>query len=363
MAVRHPRLRTALAGVLVVPLVATPVVAAPAVALADYGGRGGYGIYGGYDGWPLGGYAATPTTATIDAAPATAAESRGVVLVRTEIDYGTAEAAGTGLVLAADGIVVTNHHVVQGATSVTVTVPGGDTYTADVVGYDATHDIAVLRLRGASALATVATDTGAVTAGEQVTAVGNAEGTGTLAAADGTVTTPRTAITVQEDDGGSARLAGLIEVDADVVSGDSGGALLDADGEVIGMNVAASSGSAQISGYAIPIRRVLRIADRILAGDETGDVVVGYEAALGVELYGSGTPVVAGVPDGGAAAAAGITPGSTISTVDGTNVSRLSDITRVLAAHKPGDVVVVTWTDRAGVEHRARVTLGRAPLA
>jgi S1-C subfamily serine protease len=301
----------------------------------------------------------------VDADPATAAESAGVVLIDTVVDYGEGEAAGTGLVLTSNGYVLTNHHVVADSTSITVTVPStGTDYVADVVGYDATDDVAVLHLEGASGLTTVRTDTAGVAAGTAVTAVGNAEGGGTLLAADGTVTAASADITVSDDQGGTESLSDLIQVDADVVSGDSGGALLDADDEVVGMNVAASSGSADVVGYAIPISTVLHVAAEIRAGDSGGDIELGYGAALGVELpTGSTSPVVAGVIQGGAANKAGITAGSTITSFDGTDITSADTLTTAISKHDAGDRVRVTWTDSAGQEHTATVTLGRAPVA
>jgi S1-C subfamily serine protease len=373
----HRLRRIFAATMLAAPLVALPVAAPAAVVAADYGstyGRGygyGYGYsYGGYGsgGWPTGpGYGGSSYAATsaVHADPATAAESAGVVLIDTVVDYGEGEAAGTGLVLTSNGYVLTNHHVVADSTSITVTVPStGTDYVADVVGYDATDDVAVLHLEGASGLTTVRTDTAGVAAGTAVTAVGNAEGGGTLLAADGTVTAASADITVSDDQGGTESLSDLIQVDADVVSGDSGGALLDADDEVVGMNVAASSGSADVVGYAIPISTVLHVAAEIRAGDSGGDIELGYGAALGVELpTGSTSPVVAGVIQGGAADKAGITAGSTITSFDGTDITSADTLTTAISKHDAGDRVRVTWTDSAGQEHTATVTLGRAPVA
>ncbi|MDH2412766.1 trypsin-like peptidase domain-containing protein [Nocardioides sp. CER19] len=370
----HRLRRIVAATVLAAPLVALPVAAPAAVAAADYGYPGlgggwsagsGYGGDGGDQSYGYGGYSSYPTTSTLDAQQATAQESTGVVLVDTVVDYGTGEAAGTGLVLTADGIVLTNHHVVADSTSITVTVPStGREYVADVVGYDATDDVAVLQLEHASGLATVTTDTGGATTGQAVTAVGNAEGGGTLLAADGTVTAPSSNITVSDDQGGTESLSHLIQVNADVVSGDSGGALLDSDGEVIGMNVAASSGRADVTGYAIPIGTVLDLATRIIAGDTTGDIELGYDGALGVQLYGaSGAPVVAGLVDNGAAADAGITTGSTITSFGGAEVTSIDQLSTAVAKHDAGDRVRVGWTDTSGQAHTATVTLGRAPVA
>ncbi|GGU37728.1 S1C family serine protease [Nocardioides albus] len=290
---RSRRVHPAALAVLAIPLVAIPFVA-PALAVSavsgamtygaepghgagdsveSYGGGSGSGYPGGYgdsyEGEPGAPYQQGLGTSTqpVDSEPATGSESTGVVLIDTTVDYGSARGAGTGLTITNDGIVVTNHHVVEGATSISVTDPAtGWTYDAAVLGYDDVHDVAVLQLADASGLSTVAIDRDDANRGDEVTAVGNAKGQGSLAAADGTVTDPSTSITVDNEDGTASSLRNLIETDADVVSGDSGGALLDEDGEVIGMNVAATSGSAEISGYAIPIDTVLDIASQILAG-------------------------------------------------------------------------------------------------
>ncbi|MEU6134590.1 trypsin-like peptidase domain-containing protein [Nocardioides sp. NPDC047086] len=386
---RSRRIRRSLLAVAAIPLVAIPV-ATPALAVAAVASRtyvaesspgsvsGSLGTYGGdsYQGGISGGYGyggtADPyqrglgtSTATVDSEPATETESTGVVLINTTVGYGTAQGAGTGLTITGDGIVVTNHHVVEGATSITVTDPSTEeTYAAKVLGYDDLHDVAVLQLEDASGLSTVATDRDAATQGEQVTSVGNAEGQGSLSAADGTVTDPSTAITVDNEDGTTAAFSDLIETDADVVSGDSGGALLDEDGEVIGMNVAATSGSAEISGYAIPIDTVLDIAAQILAGEESGDVEIGGSAAaLGVQVDTTRSTLVVGVVEDGAAASAGIAEGSTISSVGGTAVASIEDITSVLDSHEPGDEISVGWTDATGAAHTATVTLGEGPVA
>lgn len=372
---RSRRLRQSLVAALAIPLVAIPL-ATPALAVAavgatrTYAAESGPGYGYGYGGGAHGGgivdpYRQSLGTSTVDSEPATEAESTGVVLVDTTVGYGTAKGAGTGLTITGDGIVVTNHHVVEGATSITVTDPStGETYAATVLGYDDVHDVAVLQLEDASGLSTVATDRDAATQGEEVTSVGNAEGQGSLSAADGTVTDPSTAITVNNEDGTASDLTDLIQTDADVVSGDSGGALLDEDGEVIGMNVAATSGSAEISGYAIPIDTVLDIAAQILAGEESGDVEIGGSAAaLGVQVDTTRSTLVVGVVEDGAAEAGGISEGSTITSVGGTAVASIDDITSVLGGHEPGDEISVSWTDAAGEAHSATVTLGEGPVA
>lgn len=361
----HRLRRITAVAALTTPLVVAPVVAPAALADSPFG----YGstLHGGRWGTPSYTAPSTATGSSTTTEPATAAESTGVVLIDTVVDYGQARAAGTGLVLDSDGIVVTNHHVVEGSTSITVTDPStGTTYDATVLGYDATADIAVLRLAGASGLATVDTDTGPLVYGDDVTAVGNAEGGGTLIAADGDVTATEQSITVSDDSGsgdGYESLSDLIEIDASIVPGDSGGALLDSDGEVIGMNVAASSGGYTTVGYAIPVGTVLEITAEILQHEVSADLTFGYDAALGIGVVDTGAGVeVAGVVDGGAADTAGIAAGSTITAIGGVPVTGLSDLTGFLASHEPGESVRVTWTDAAGATHRATAVLGRAPL-
>lgn len=314
---------------------------------------------------PIEGWQLAPSTsqAAQSATLASAKESTGVVLIDTTVDYGVGAAAGTGLVIGSDGIVVTNHHVVEGSTQVEVTDPATDTsYTADVVGYDPKTDVAVLQLEDASGLTTVATDTSGVTRGDEVTAVGNSNGGGVLTAASGEITDTSTNINVSGDDGSTEHLTNLIQTDATVVPGDSGGALLDSDGEVVGMNVAASSTGNE--GFAIPIKTVLALADQILAGDASGAVTLGYGPALGLQLSPQADGLlVVGVVNGSAAEQAGIVPGSVLTEFDGNSLDGYSDLTAAMSKLSPGDTATIGWVDQAGSAQTATVTLGRAPLA
>ncbi|HEY6932911.1 MAG TPA: trypsin-like peptidase domain-containing protein [Marmoricola sp.] len=298
--------------------------------------------------------------------PASADQVSGLVRIVAVSRYDGSTAAGTGMVLTPSGEVVTNNHVVQGSTTIQATVAStGRTYTARLVATDSSDDVAVLQLRGASGLTTVSTDTGAVHEGDSITAVGDAEGGAALSAAPGTITALRRSITTTDASGPSSeRLRGLIEVDADVVSGDSGGALIDEDGHVIGMTTAASSGTLHITGYAIPVATVLRIADRAESGVGTRRVHLGYPAFLGIELPTASTaPTVAGVLAGTPAARAGLTDGSTVRALDGQGVATSAQLRRLIAAHRPGEVVALRWTDTAGVAHQASVRLRRGPAA
>ncbi|MGC3953699.1 MAG: trypsin-like peptidase domain-containing protein [Propionicimonas sp.] len=346
---------------------AAALVAAPVLALSFALPAGATAVAVRYrqpfEGWQLVPNLSRTSQPEQNATLASSTQSTGVVLIDTTVDYGVGAAAGTGLVLSSDGIVVTNHHVVKSSTQVEVTDPAtGNSYTADVIGYDPKTDVAVLKLEDASGLATVATDTSAVATGDDVTAVGNSNGGGVLTAASGEVTDTDSDINVSGDDGSTEHLTDLIEVDATVVPGDSGGALLDDDGEVVGMNVAASSNGS--TGYAIPISTVLNLADQILAGDASGAVTLGYGPALGLQLNTQGSHLlVVGVVNGSAADQAGVTPGSVLTEFNGEQLSDYSDLTAAMAKLSPGDTAKLSWVDADGTAQSATVTLGRAPLA
>jgi S1-C subfamily serine protease len=317
------------------------------------------------------GYGRSGTSPT-QTTPQTASDTQitGVVTIVSELYFGEGQAAGTGIVLTGDGTILTNNHVIEGATGIEVTDEStGATYSASVVGTDDTNDIAVLQLDDASGLATATLEQSEELAvGDQVTAVGNAEGTGTLVAATGTVTDLDESITVGDELTGDAEeLDGLIEVDADVVSGDSGGPLLDDEGDVAGIVTAASSGTSVVTGYAIDIDEALAIWQTVEAGEDTETVEIGLPAFLGI-LLGSATPTsvgvrVSGVIDGTPAAEAGLGTGDVITAIDGVDVSGSDELSAILAKHEPGDWVSLSFTDSGGVAHGATVTLTEGPAA
>ncbi|KYH44691.1 hypothetical protein AZH51_03395 [Branchiibius sp. NY16-3462-2] len=198
---------------------------------------------------------------------ATVQQSAGVVVVEAQLADVNGVAAGTGMVLTSGGLVLTNNHVVEDSSEIRVTIPStGRTYSATVVGTSASRDVAVLKLAGASGLTTVTLDDDHdLTTGDTVTGVGNAGGTGSLVAASGTVTALDQQVTTQAERGTpSESLSGLIETDADIQSGDSGGPLLDDEGEVVGMDTAASATGRSV-GFAIPITTALTVAKQIVA--------------------------------------------------------------------------------------------------
>lgn len=291
----------------------------------------------------------------------------GVVVINTTLGYQSGAAAGTGMVLTSSGEVLTNNHVIRGATSIKVAIPGTKhVYTARVVGYDVADDVAVLRAVGASHLKTVSTAASAkLRIGQAVRAVGNANGTGRLLSARGSITGLHRSITVSDDAGGSASLAGLIETNANVQPGDSGGPLLNAAGKVIGMDTAASTGfiSTAADSYAIPIAKALSVTKQIIAGHASSRVHVGATAFLGIQVQGgdAGGLVVEGVVTGGPAESAGLEAGDLITSIDGRAVTTPSSLTSYLLTKKPGSTVTIGYTSSFGAGQTASVKLASGP--
>jgi S1-C subfamily serine protease len=332
----------------------------------------------------------------------------GLVDVTSTLGYQQATAKGTGIVLTSNGEVLTNNHVINGATSVSVTdIGNGKTYKATVVGYDESHDVAVLQLSGASGLTTATTgDSSTVQVGDSVVALGNAGGLGgTPSVAAGSVTALDQSITASDESSGSSeQLSGLIETNANIQAGDSGGPLVNSHGQVIGMDTAASAnyqfsnpfsgngngngfgsgngsgfggngssgngssdnGQSQTQGFAIPIDTALNIAKQIEAGQTSSTVHIGETAFLGLSIasteQGSGV-LLAGAVQGTPAASAGLTQDDTVTSLNGQAVNSGTDIQHVLVGFHPGQKISIGWTDVSGQSHTATVTLANGPAA
>jgi len=297
------------------------------------------------------------------------------------------------MVLTPSGEVLTNNHVIDGATSISVTdIGNGQTYTATVVGYDISHDVAVLQLHGASGLQTVSVGNSSnVSVGESVVGLGNAGGTGgTPSSVGGSVTALNQTITASDQGNGtSEQLNGLIESNAAIQPGDSGGPLVNDSGQVIGIDTAGSSGySIQSNGgaFSIPINTAISIAQQIEAGKASTTVHIGLTGFLGVaasstsgssgssgfggSLGGSsqggsqgGGVTVSSVVTGDPADLAGITAGDVITSFAGTTVDSPSALTAALVSHHPGDNVQIGYTDQSGQSHTATVQLASGPPA
>jgi S1-C subfamily serine protease len=298
--------------------------------------------------------------------------SPDLVLVNSTLGEQQEQAAGTGVVLTSSGEVLTNNHVIEGATSVQVTdVGNGRTYTATVAGYDRSHDVALLQLQAAQGLATAPLDTSTQpSVGQAVASVGNAGGTGSLSTAAGTITALNQSITASDQSSGSSeQLTGLIQVKANVRPGDSGGPLVTTSGKVIGITTAAGSsyqfrGGSTTAGFAIPITDALPIGRQIAAGQSSSTVHIGPTAQLGVEVSGSSSAdgaAVINVLPGEPAQAAGIAAGDLITSFGGAAVDSPTTLITLIDRDHPGQSVSVGWSDQFGQSQRATITLGTGP--
>ncbi|HEX7276475.1 MAG TPA: trypsin-like peptidase domain-containing protein [Acidimicrobiales bacterium] len=295
----------------------------------------------------------------------------GVVDINTELAFQHATAAGTGMVLTEDGRVLTNNHIIEGATAITATVvETGKSYPATVVGTDASGDIALLQLKGASGLDTVAIgDSDTVRVGDRVVSLGNAGGLGGQPSVkEGTVEAVGQDLAIGDPArGGFHQLENLIATTVPLQSGDSGGPLVDAGGEVIGIDTAASVPtrfqSTEAMGFAIPIADAMAVVRQIESGQATDTVHIGPTAFLGVSLVTGGGPgvLVAGVASGSPADDAGLEEGDTITAADGQAVDSGDALSTVIRAHRPGDKVGLQWTDRDGDRHSTTVELATGP--
>jgi S1-C subfamily serine protease len=355
----------------------TSVSSASTSSSATQGGNGSFGRGGSFGqggssqyqdgGQDIGQQATAGESAAV---AATAAQKVGIVTINTVLDYDRDEqAAGTGQILTSNGYILTNNHVIDGSTSISVTVEStGKTYQAVVVGSDSTQDVAVLKLVGASGLTPLTyAASEKVAVGASVYSVGNAEGTGHLVTAVGVVGAVDQTLTIGSDDSStSERLSGMIELQSDVVSGDSGGPLFDSNGKVIGMVTAASSGTNPVTGDAINITQVLKIVKEIRSGTTSADIVYGTPAFVGINIAGTtsteGVPVASTFP-GMPAAKAGITQGDIITSVNGVPVTTAAGLSADIRSHKVGSTVTIAWLDESGVAHSAVVTLVAGPAS
>jgi S1-C subfamily serine protease len=296
------------------------------------------------------------------------------------LGYQQESAAGTGIVLTSTGEILTNNHVVEGATSIRVTdVHNGRTYTGEVVGTDATQDIAVIQLENASGLVTANLgNSSTLKTGEPVLAIGNAGGVGgPPSTAAGAVVALGQSITATDDSGANPEnLTGLVETDAPIQPGDSGGPLATASGQVVAIDTAASSGdqyqSSSTQAYAIPINTALGIAGQIENGDSSTTVHIGEAAMLGVEVEpaadASGAASTTGafiaeVVPGSPAASAGLSRGDVIVSLNGQAVDSPSDLSKLMSSRHPGERVTVGIDDSSGQLETVTLTLAAGPPA
>jgi S1-C subfamily serine protease len=302
------------------------------------------------------------------------------------------------MILNSNGLVLTNNHVIDGATSVRVTlVETGRTYPATVVGYDATDDVALLQLQGASGLKPISVgNSNQVSLGTRVLALGNAQGKGGLpSAAQGIINAKNRTITASDSGSGATEtLHGMFQTNAQIQQGDSGGPLVNSAGQVIGMDTAANTSSSDsfstsgtVIGFAIPINKALTIANEIANNQASSTVHIGQTAFIGVAVadisrasscvQGSGSgfggagggytaPVSSGAVvcqalPGTAAASAGLTAGDVITAVNGQSVSSEAALTTITAQFKVGQTASIAYVDSNGAKHTTALTLTAGP--
>ncbi len=372
----------------------------------------------------------------------------GLVIINTTLQFDAEQAAGTGMVISTGGRVLTNNHVIEGATKISATVVStGRTYPVKVVGYDVTGDVALLQMQGAAGLHTVPVgDSAQVKTGDSVVAMGNAQGQSEIVPATGQITGVNQTITADDQGGAisSETLHGMFETNANVVSGDSGGPLANSAGRVIGMDTAGNdvgfSQQQAATGFAIPINTALAVVRQIDAGQATSVITIGYPPFIGIYISkgsstspqaqaaqeqqntnggsgnfpgfgngsgngsgnggsgnggsGSGGSGAGGSGAGGnascytsdanlavpssiasvnsgtlvigticssPAAAAGLTAGSVITTVNGQAVGSPDDLTGIVSKYRPGTTISLTWVTPSGQHKTGSLALTAGP--
>jgi S1-C subfamily serine protease len=343
----------------------------------------------------------------------------GLVDITSTLTYASETAQGTGMILSPSGLVLTNNHVIDGATEVTVKLADNTSqiYTARVVGYDSTDDVALLQLTGASGLPTVSFgNSSQVRVGIPVLALGNAEGKGGATPALGAISALNRSIKASDEGSNTIEdLNHMLQTNAQIQQGDSGGALANNAGQVIGMvtaaNTAADGQSGGTMGFAIPINTALNIAREIASKQPSSTVYIGLPGFLGVEVAqsnssdpqqqaqderqaddgqgggrrggprgslacvtggqepdvpnriapaGSGV-LILGVLCGSAAQTQGLKAGDVIISVNGQAVTAPGSLTAITARYHPGDVVSVAYQAINGSRHKVRILLGDGP--
>jgi S1-C subfamily serine protease len=290
--------------------------------------------------------------ATVKAAP-----NVGIVNIYTTLGYEHGLAAGTGMIISRSGEVLTNNHVISGATKFKVVdVTTHRKYSATVVGYSVTRDIAVLQLAHASGLRTVKRG-GAIPlhVGMKVVARGNAQGRGgPPKTARGQIVALHQQIQARDESGDTETLNNVIATNAPVVPGYSGGPLENSQNRVLGI-VTAGSTSGVRRGFAIPMKQALQIVRRIESGKSNAIVHVGPTAFLGVGFDDSSAKigqVLAGKP----ADVAGLVVGDVITSLNGTAISSRADVRQTVLTLVPGEAVPIGWTDTSGVAQTGTIT-------
>jgi S1-C subfamily serine protease len=355
------------------------------------------------------------SSARLDPAEVQRKVDPGLVDIVATLKFHGETAEGTGMIISSSGLVLTNNHVIDGATAVraSLVAPGRNTtrsFAARVVGYDVSHDVALLQLQGAAGLPTESFgNSSQVKLGTPVLALGNADGRGGAKPAPGIINALDRSIQASDEGSNTTEhLDHMLQTDARIQQGDSGGALANNAGQVIGMITAANTGPSGPAGgtlgFAIPINSALAIARQIASGQPSATVYIGLPGFLGVEVAASSSsdprqqaadqgraggrrdavpgscqtgseqsalparvaPIAAGALIVGvvcdtAASSAGMVPGDVITSVNGQPITTPGSLTSVTARYHPGTIVTVQWVSLNGVQHTTRMLLGQGP--
>ena len=271
--------------------------------------------------------------------------------------------AGSGVIISSDGYILTCAHVVDGASSITVTIDDKD-YTATLVGEDTTSDVAVIKIDATGLTPATVGDSDNLKVGQSVMAVGNPLGELGGTVTGGMISALNRSVTIQGTS--STNTMSLIQMDASVSPGNSGGGLFNMNGELVGIvNAKSSSSDAEGLGFAIPINDAIKVAQQLLEnGYVTGRPYLGITylgvedaqtaAQLGVNAYGV---YVVEVVKGGPAERAGLQSGDRIVSIDGTEIASKDDLGTLMQKHAAGDTLNITIA-RNGQMQTVSVTLG-----
>ncbi len=306
------------------------------------------------------------TTATPSASSAAAVEQQFIAVVKQTqpqvVQIQTDRGLGSGVIFDANGHIVTNAHVVSGATQLVVTLSDGRRFDARLVGAYVPDDLAVVDIgTGHKITAANFADSSKLAVGEIVLAEGNPLGLQS-SVTDGIVS----ALGRNVGEGQGVVLPGAIQTSAPINPGNSGGALVDLEGRVVGIPTLAAvssetGGAAAGIGFAIPSNTVTDIAGQII---RYGRVVNSHRAAIGASIASSSSrpgALVVSVQPGGPASGAGVTAGDLIEKIDSTPVADATELGTALAAHRPGDKVTLTILRGDGTTTTKTVTLGQLP--
>ena len=305
--------------------------------------------------------AQAPDVARDDIAAVAAAVSPSVVHIAVAGQAGSG--SGSGVVLREDGYILTNAHVVEGAEQVEITLPDGTIESAEVVGTDSASDLAVVHAEEADDLPQPAFATANPRVGDLTVAIGSPFGL------EGSVTSGVVSALNRSLPGSSGPLVNMIQTDAAINPGNSGGALVNGDGEIIGINTAilSPSGANDGIGFAIPITTALPIADQLIEQGYAEHAQLGIQGQdvdpEAAELYNLGTErgaLVVSVAEGSGAEEAGLERGDIITAIDDEAVNSMTDLAAQISSRSPGDEVTLSVV-RSDESLTLDVTLGSAP--